>query len=64
MNYVQDVLAGNAGPLNDSTPSDSIAPERSFGDDPTALCRDGTYSYSANRQGTCSHDGGVATWFP
>ena len=27
-----------------------------------AICRDGTYSYSANRRGTCSHHGGVAQW--
>jgi hypothetical protein len=28
----------------------------------TALCRDGTYSYSQNRRGTCSRHGGVAQW--
>ncbi len=28
----------------------------------TALCRDGTYSFSKNRRGTCSHHGGVAKW--
>jgi hypothetical protein len=28
----------------------------------TAIRRDGTYSYSANRRGTCSHHGGVAQW--
>jgi hypothetical protein len=28
----------------------------------SAQCRDGTYSYSKNRRGTCSHHGGVATW--
>lgn len=28
----------------------------------TALCEDGTFSYSANRRGTCSHHGGVAKW--
>jgi hypothetical protein len=28
----------------------------------TAVCADGTYSYSAHRQGTCSHHGGVAQW--
>lgn len=28
----------------------------------SAQCRDGTYSYSRNRRGTCSHHGGVATW--
>lgn len=28
----------------------------------TAVCRDGTYSYSQSRSGTCSHHGGVAQW--
>src|SRR5690348_3223019 len=28
----------------------------------TARCRDGTYSFSRHRSGTCSHHGGVATW--
>ncbi len=28
----------------------------------SAQCTDGTYSYSAHRQGTCSHHGGVARW--
>ena len=28
----------------------------------TARCRDGTYSFSQSRRGTCSHHGGVATW--
>jgi hypothetical protein len=30
---------------------------------PTALCVDGTVSYSAHHQGTCSHHGGVAQWY-
>jgi hypothetical protein len=29
----------------------------------TAICADGTYSYSASRQRACSHHGGVAQWF-
>jgi hypothetical protein len=29
---------------------------------PTAKCRDGTFSYSATRAGTCSRHGGVAEW--
>lgn len=29
----------------------------------TALCRDGTYSYSAHHQGACSHHGGVAIFY-
>jgi hypothetical protein len=28
----------------------------------TAACSDGSTSYSANFQGTCSHHGGVAVW--
>lgn len=28
----------------------------------TAKCRDGTFSFSRSRHGTCSHHGGVATW--
>ena len=28
----------------------------------TAICNDGTYSYSLHRQGTCSWHGGVAVW--
>lgn len=29
----------------------------------TALCRDGTYSFSHSRRGTCSHHGGVERWY-
>jgi hypothetical protein len=28
----------------------------------TAICNDGTYSYSQHRRGTCSHHGGVKEW--
>ena len=28
----------------------------------TAVCSDGTYSFSQHRSGTCSHHGGVANW--
>jgi hypothetical protein len=28
----------------------------------TAVCKDGTYSYSQSRKGTCSHHGGVSRW--
>ena len=28
----------------------------------TAQCRDGSYSFSQHRRGTCSHHGGVAHW--
>lgn len=28
----------------------------------SAKCRDGTYSFSQHRRGTCSHHGGVSLW--
>jgi hypothetical protein len=28
----------------------------------TAQCSDGTYSFSENHRGTCSHHGGVSQW--
>jgi len=28
----------------------------------TAICNDGSCSYSAHRRGTCSHHGGVSQW--
>ncbi|WP_084544869.1 DUF3761 domain-containing protein [Derxia gummosa] len=28
----------------------------------SAQCRDGSYSFSMHRRGTCSHHGGVASW--
>ncbi|PXW16898.1 DUF3761 domain-containing protein [Paraburkholderia caballeronis] len=31
-------------------------------DGATARCRDGTYSFSRHRSGTCSRHGGVAEW--
>lgn len=31
--------------------------------EPTALCNDGTYSYSQHRSGTCSWHDGVAEWY-
>src|SRR5256885_4288899 len=38
------------------TPTDTPPPGAS------ARCRDGTYSFSRSRRGTCSHHGGVAQW--
>jgi hypothetical protein len=29
----------------------------------SAICKDGTYSFSQHRQGTCSGHGGVASWY-
>ena len=39
-------------------PENCLAPP----DGATARCRDGTYSFSQHRSGTCSHHGGVAQW--
>jgi micrococcal nuclease len=36
----------------------------SIGPKPSAICKDGTLSYSTSRRGTCSWHGGVATWNP
>lgn len=41
--------------------SPAYAPSRPAG--ASARCRDGTYSFSQNRRGTCSHHGGVAEWY-
>jgi hypothetical protein len=30
--------------------------------DASAQCRDGSFSFSRNRRGTCSHHGGVSRW--
>lgn len=29
----------------------------------SAQCRDGSYSFSEHHRGTCSHHGGVSSWF-
>lgn len=41
-----------------SRPENCSAPPKGA----TAHCRDGTYSFSQSRRGTCSHHGGVAKW--
>ena len=42
------------------------SPTRTPNDSPpagaSARCRDGTYSFSRSRSGTCSHHGGVSQW--
>ena len=42
------------------------SPARTASDSPppgaSARCRDGTFSFSRSRRGTCSHHGGVADW--
>lgn len=53
-NYYQNV-DGN------SVHSPAYAPSIPAG--ASAQCGDGTYSFSQNRRGTCSHHGGVAQWY-
>jgi hypothetical protein len=47
-----------AGQRVESPTKASAAPQGA-----TAQCRDGSYSFSQSRRGTCSHHGGVSNWF-
>ena len=51
---------GNNSASNSSGANITVTGGDSSG--PSALCNDGTYSYSSRRRGTCSHHGGVAEW--
>lgn len=44
------------------TKKPKATPKREHPAGASAICRDGTYSYSRSRRGTCSHHGGVAQW--
>lgn len=46
-----------------SAPSDKIVSPEITHSGASAKCRDGSLSFSAHRRGTCSHHGGVATWY-
>lgn len=46
------------------SPVSLIAPIQAKSQDPSAICRDDTYSYSKSRSGTCSGHGGVSEWCP
>lgn len=56
---VYPTLTETIMPTNTYTPQ-PVLPSHPSG--ATAICVDGTYSYSTNRRGTCSHHGGVAVW--
>ena len=61
-NKVIEAWAGSrptAAPVAAPTPTTSTPPPSSG---PTAQCKDGTFSYSKSRSGTCSGHGGVARW--
>ena len=41
-----------------------MEPVQAKSSEPSAICRDDTYSYSTSRSGTCSGHGGVSEWCP
>jgi len=45
-----------------STHSPAKTVDDSIPNGASAKCRDGTYSFSRNHRGTCSHHGGVGQW--
>ncbi|GHB43729.1 hypothetical protein GCM10010331_34110 [Streptomyces xanthochromogenes] len=53
---------GSSSSGDDASSSSSASGSQQAPAGATALCNDGSYSYSAHRRGTCSHHGGVATW--
>ena len=62
--YTPRTIAPYKAPSYSYTPQ-TIAPYKAPSynmSGPSAICRDGTYSYSQNRSGTCSWHGGVSTW--
>lgn len=58
---VQAPIAPAPAPAAPVAPAPAPAPAPGGG--ATALCNDGTLSYSATHRGTCSHHGGVAAWY-
>ena len=44
------------------TPTPARTPRKRPPPGASALCRDGTFSFSRTRSGTCSHHGGVQEW--
>jgi hypothetical protein len=44
------------------SPAGTLPPSLTGAGSPTAICSDGSRSYSPRRQGTCLDHGGVALW--
>ncbi len=57
---IQSMPCSGALPLKQTAPRKR--PPRTRSTVPSAICKDGTESFSASRQGTCSHHGGVSEW--
>ena len=65
----QPTAQDNSGLSNNNTYTNSAdnqvhspAYSNSIPQGASAKCRDGTYSFSQSRRGTCSHHGGVGEW--
>lgn len=62
-------LVAPALPASAATPSTTVITQTAQPMHPngpggaTAKCRDGSYSHSKHRRGTCSHHHGVARWY-
>lgn len=61
--------SNSSGLSNDNYYTNSVGNEvhspaysNTIPDGASAQCRDGTYSFSQSRRGTCSHHGGVSRW--
>ena len=46
----------------DEVHSPAYSQDNTIPDGASAICADGTYSFSQNHRGTCSHHGGVENW--
>lgn len=60
--YVEPVLNCPNGTYVNSYGNKVCRPASTNTGGATAICGDGTYSYSRSRRGTCSHHGGVMRW--
>ena len=56
------IVISDPSQLTSGSTGRSQLPASSIPAGATAECRDGTYSFSQSRSGTCSHHGGVARW--
>jgi len=59
------VSTNTSAPTKAPIPSETayvLPPQPTYPPGATAICNDGTYSYSQHRRGSCSGHGGVAVW--
>lgn len=63
--YIHKIVKDNRGKGYINTNEEWVQSPTYYDSPPanaTAECRDGTYSFSHSRRGTCSHHGGVKRW--